>query len=291
MPSSQHHESPILVLGGTGRTGSRVVDRLVARDHSVRIGSRSADPPFEWTDPASWGPVLDGVGAAYVAFHPDLAVPGAAETIAAFVARAADAGVRRLVLLSGRGEDEAVRSERIVQDSGLEWTVLRASWFAQNFSEGFLRDAVLSGVLALPAGAVREPFIDVDDIADVAVAALIESGHAGELYELTGPRLLSFGDVAAQISAASGHPVRYESIPAAAFSAGLAEQSVPADMIELLEYLMLEVLDGRNAHLADGVARALGRSPRDFTAFARAAAAEGAWDLRRAPAEPSSVSP
>jgi uncharacterized protein YbjT (DUF2867 family) len=291
MHATPLHDAPILVLGATGRTGSRVVDRLIARDHPVRVGSRSADPPFEWADPATWGPVLDGVRAVYIAFFPDLAVPGAAETIAAFVARARDAGVRRLVLLSGRGEDEAVRSERIVQASGLEWTVLRASWFAQNFSEGLFRDAVLSGVLALPAGAVREPFIDVDDIADVAVAALTEPGHDGELYELTGPRLMSFGDVAAEIGAASGHAVRYESIPAAAFAAGLAAEGVPTDMIELLEYLMHEVLDGRNAHLADGVARALGRPPRDFTAFARAAAAAGAWDRERASAGSPGVSP
>jgi uncharacterized protein YbjT (DUF2867 family) len=217
------------------------------------------------------------VAAVYIVFHPDLAVPGAPAKIQAFVDQAVAAGVRRLVLLSGRGEAEAQRCERIVQASGVDWTILRASWFAQNFSEGAFLDMVLAGEIALPADEVGEPFVDADDIADVAVAALTEPGHADELYELTGPRLLTFAEAVAEIAAAAGREIRYVPLPREAFTAALTEQQVPPDFIELLDYLFSEVLDGRNAHLNDGVQRALGRAPRDFAAYARATAATGAW--------------
>ena len=165
-----------LVLGGTGKTGRRVAKRLRARGLPVRIGSRSAEPRFDWNDAATWASVLQGVGAVYITYQPDLAVPGAVEAVWSFTKAALEAGVRRMVLLSGRGEEEAQRAEQALQDTGAEWTIVRATWFAQNFSEGFLLDAVLAGEVALPAGDVGEPFVDVDDIADVAVAALRKPG-------------------------------------------------------------------------------------------------------------------
>lgn len=269
--------NPTLVLGGTGKTGRRIVERLQDRGVATRIASRSAVPSFDWNDPATWDAVLDGVAAAYISYSPDLAVPGATETIRAFVARAAAHGVHRLVLLSGRGEEEAQRCERIVQDSGLEWTIVRAGWFNQNFSEGEFLGMVLSGEIALPGGDIGEPFVDVDDIADVAVAALTEDGHAGEVYEVTGPRLLTFGQIADELSRAIGREIRYVPIPHAAFVDGIARAGVPADIAWLLDYLFSTVLDGRNARVGDGVRRALGRDPADFADFARRAAASGVW--------------
>jgi uncharacterized protein YbjT (DUF2867 family) len=275
--TSKNTQNMTLVLGGTGKTGRRVVERLKARGVPVRIGSRSAERPFEWQDPTTWGPVLQNVGAVYITYYPDLAVPGAADSIQAFVDQAVQSKVRRLVLLSGRGEEEAQRCERIVQNAGVEWTILRASWFSQNFSEAFMRDLVLDGVVALPAGDVREPFIDAEDIADVAVAALTEPGHAGQLYELTGPRLLTFAEAVGEIAQTTDREITYTPIPQEAFTSALTEQEVPADFVDLLGFLFNEVLDGRNAHLADGVQRALGRAPRDFTDFVRDADAAGAW--------------
>ena len=275
--TSKNTQNMTLVLGGTGKTGRRVVKRLKARGVPVRIGSRSAELPFEWQDPTTWAPVLQNVAAVYITYYPDLAVPGAADTIQAFVGQAVQSGVCRLVLLSGRGEEEAQRCERIVQDAGAEWTILRSSWFSQNFSEAFMRDLVLGGEVALPAGDVREPFIDADDIADVAVAALTEPGHAGQLYELTGPRLLTFAEVVGEIAQATGRKIAYQPISQEAFKSALTEQDVPADFVALLGYLFNEVLDGRNAHLTDGVQRALGRAPRDFTDYVRDANAAGAW--------------
>src|SRR5215211_2108173 len=171
-----------LVLGGTGKTGRRVVDRLTARGHLVRVGSRSHTPAFDWNDQSTWPAALRDIGAAYITYYPDLAIHGAAEQAGTFVALALQHGVRRLVLLSGRGEEEAQRTEELLQSSGADWTILRASWFAQNFSESFMADSVRAGELVLPAGTIGESFVHADDIADVAAAALTEDGHVGKLY-------------------------------------------------------------------------------------------------------------
>lgn len=280
-PSDRHDAipapAPILVIGSTGKTGRRVVQRLEAKGFPVRHGSRSAQPAFDWQDHTTWDAALAGVASVYVTFYPDLAVPGAPAAIEAFTKLARRAGVERLVLLSGRGEAEAQRCEQIVENSGIDWTIVRAGWFNQNFSEGPFYDLILSGRVALPAGDVREPFIDAEDIADVVVTALTEPGHAGERYELTGPRLMTLAQAVATIREAAGIEVSYVTITPEAFEAGLREQGVPADYVDLLNYLFREVLDGRNAYVTNGVERALGRSPRDFADYARNAAAKGAW--------------
>ncbi|MBA3470466.1 MAG: NAD(P)H-binding protein [Herpetosiphonaceae bacterium] len=271
-------ENTVLVLGGTGKTGRRIIQRLHERSLSVRSGSRSATPAFDWADETTWTAALQDISSVYIAFQPDLAVPGAVATIQKFVDLAVQSGVRRLVLLSGRGEAEAQSCEEIVQRSGVDWTILRASWFFQNFSENFLLDALLSPEVYLPAGEVQEPFIDADDIADVAVAALTEAGHAGQVYELTGPRMLTFADAVAEIAAASGRSIRYQQVPIAAYVAALEAEQVPSDMVWLVQYLFTTVLDGRNAYVADGVQRALGRPPGDFSAYVHTTAAAGVWN-------------
>jgi len=271
-----------LVLGGSGKTGRRVVDRLRVRGLPVRVGSRSGQPPFSWDDPSTWARALEGASSAYVSFYPDLAVPGAPEAIAAFAAQAVKQGARRLVLLSGRGEEEAQRAERMLQTSGADWTIVRCSWFMQNFSEAFFLESVLAGHVALPVSDMAEPFVDAEDIADVAVAALTETGHSGQLYELTGPRLLTFAQAVAEIARAAGRVVQFESVSMEVFTKTLAGQGVPADVVGFLEYLFGEVLDGRNAHLSDGVERALGRKARDFGEFASRTAATGVWGEHRA---------
>jgi len=267
----------ILVIGGTGKTGRRIVEKLRVRGVPSRVGSRTGDPAFDWGDVGTWAPALDGVKAAYISYAPDLAVPGALETVRAFTRQAVRAGVERLVLLSGRGEDEAQACERVIALSGVEWTVVRAAWFMQNFSEGEFLDMIMSGEITLPAGKVAEPFVDVDDIADVAVAALTEDDHDGQTYEVTGPKLMTFHDVARAIATASEREVAYTPIPHAAFVDGLKFMGMPDEMIWLMDYLFKTVLDGRNAYVADGVKRALGREAKDFTAFAKDAATAGVW--------------
>lgn len=266
-----------LVLGGTGKTGRRVAERLKERGVNPRIGSRSADLPFDWNDPSTWDAALEGVTAAYITYAPDLAIPGATDKIRAFVEKAVASRVQRLVLLSGRGEEEAQACERIIQEAGVEWTVVRASWFNQNFSEGEFLGMVMDGVIALPAADVPEPFIDVDDIADVVVAALTEEGHTYEVYEVTGPRMLTFSELAKEVSSAAGRKVQFVQIPKETFAAAIAESGAPDDIAWLLNYLFATVLDGRNAYVSDGVQRALGREPTDFADYAREIAATGVW--------------
>ena len=266
-----------LVLGGTGKTGRRVVSRLEERGLPVRIGSRTGAAPFDWEAPGSWAPALDGVGAVYITYYPDLAAPGATEAIQAFCAEAMKTSVRRLVLLSGRGEEEAQRAEQALIASGADWTIVRASWFAQNFSESFFLEPLLAGELALPAGAIGEPFIDAEDIADVVTAALMDDRHIGQLYEVTGPRLLTFAEAVQEIAKASSRTIRYRQISAKDYAAMMEQQGIPPDVAPFLLYLFTTVLDGRNAYVTDGVERALGRKPRDFETYARETAATGIW--------------
>jgi len=260
-----------LVLGGTGKTGRRVAQRLRALGRPVRIGSRAGDPPFDWTDRATWPGSLAGVRAAYLTYQPDIAFPGAADIVGDYAALAAASGVRRLVLLSGRGEDGALAGEKAVAAAGVEWAAVRSAFFMQNFTEDFLAEAVEAGEIALPAGDVPEPFVDADDIADVAVAALVGSVPTDRVYEVTGPRSLTFGQVAAEISAVSGRPVRYVPITVDEFVACAVEAGYPSEVAAGLGEVFATVLDGRNVATTGGVAEALGRPPRDFAEFAAAA--------------------
>jgi uncharacterized protein YbjT (DUF2867 family) len=206
-----------------------------------------------------------------------VAVPGSSEIVGSLAELAVGQGVERTVLLSGRGEQEAERAEQAVRAADPRATIVRSSWFNQNFSESIFLDGVLAGELALPANGVAEPFVDADDIADVAVAALTEPGHEGELYEVTGPRLLTFADAVAEIAQARRRDVRFQPVSIDDYAAALRAEGLPDDVVWLVTYLFTEVLDGRNQSLTDGVQRALGRPPKDFRDYAREAAAAGAW--------------
>ncbi|MDX5381474.1 MAG: NmrA family transcriptional regulator [Rhodobacterales bacterium] len=270
------NDQSILVIGATGKTGSRVANRLEVLGYPVRRGSRSSATPFDWEAPETWAPALRGTRAAYVTYFPDLAFPGAVEKLESLCETARDASVEHLVLLSGRGEHHARLGEEVLRNSGVDATIIRAAWFAQNFSEGYLRDPVLAGVLPMPGGDVAEPIIDIDDIADVAVAALTQEGHKGELYEVTGPRLMSFADMAAELSQATGRDIRHIPITFEDFHQNIA-QAGGTFVADVFTAIARETLDGRNAQTTDGVMRALGRPPRDFKDFAKAAARSGTW--------------
>ncbi|WP_416896383.1 MAG: NAD(P)H-binding protein [Minwuia sp.] len=268
--------NPILVIGATGKTGSRVAAKLEARGLPVRRGSRSSATPFDWEAPETWAPALTGARAAYVTYFPDLAFPGAVEKLESLAETAKDVGVEHLVLLSGRGEYHARLGEEVVRNSGVDFTIVRAAWFAQNFSEGYLRDPVLAGVLPMPGGDIAEPIIDIDDIADVAVAALTEEGHKGRLYEVTGPRLMTFAEMAEVMSESIGRRILHVPISFEDFHANVA--AAGGDFVaDVFTAIARETLDGRNAHTTDGVMQALGRPPRDFAEFARSAARADTW--------------
>jgi uncharacterized protein YbjT (DUF2867 family) len=269
-----------LVLGGTGKTGRRVAERLKARGRPTRVGSRSGEPSFDWENPDTWASALKDVESAYVSYYPDIVAPGAVAAVRSFTELAVRNGVRRLVLLSGRGEEEAQSAEQglreVGDEAGVEWTIVRCAWFMQNFDENFL-EPILSGEVALPSGDVPEPFVDADDIADVAVAALTEDGHAGEVYELTSPRLLTFEEAVGEIAKATGREIRFVSVTLEEYESMLAEADVPPEVVSALIHVFGETLDGRNAHLTDGVRRALGREAKDFSEYARDVAATGVW--------------
>lgn len=270
-------ESKILLTGGTGKTGRRVADRLTKLGKSIRIGSRNGNTPFDWEEPQTWQDILDGITSVYLTFQPDLAVPGAAETINAFVNTAIKKGVKKIVLLSGRGEPEAQKCEQIVMDSGINWTILRSSWFSQNFSENYFLEPLLYGYVALPAGKIGEPFIDADDIADAAVAALTDERHSNKLYEITGPVLLTFEEAVSEISQATGRQIIFEQISIEEYSRMLNEYNVPDYLIELICYLFGEVMDGRNEYITNGVQQILGRKPKNFSEYIQKTIKTGVW--------------
>jgi uncharacterized protein YbjT (DUF2867 family) len=267
----------IVIIGGNGKTGARVNARLQALGYSTRPVSRSTTPSFDWDNPETWRAVLKGTRAAYVTYQPDLAVPKAESAIKAFSQMAIENGLEHVVLLSGRGETGAQRAEEVLKASGISWNIVRASWFFQNFSESFMLEGILAGELVLPAGATVEPFIDADDIADVVVATLTEPGHREKVYEVTGPRALTFAQCVEEISAALGRPVKYTSIPVDQFMDALREEGVPEGLQWLLHELFTVVFDGRNSEVMPGVQEALGRPAKDFKTYVQKTVESGVW--------------
>lgn len=274
-------ENNILVLGGKGKTGRRVAERLTKMGHNVRIGSRSETPAFNWDKPEGWAAVLEGMEKVYITFQPDLAVPGALEAIEGLVKEAKRQNIKKLVLLSGKGEREAELCEQVVINSGLDHTIVRASWFNQNFSESFFLDAILAGHVALPMAQAKVPYVDADDIADVVVAALLDEKHNDKIYELTGPRFLTFEQVIGEIAGASGREIAFTPISLPAYVKMMEEHGVPSDYIWLINYLFTEVLGNEaNQVIAHGVETVLGRKPKDFSDYVRETAATGIWNQK-----------
>jgi uncharacterized protein YbjT (DUF2867 family) len=269
----------VVVTGASGRTGSRVARSAEAAGLTVRAASRAQG--FDWQDRSTWAQVLRGADAGYLVYPSDIGAPGAAEAIGAVAREAVGVGVRRLVLLSSRGQDRARDAEEALHASGADWTVVRAAWFAQNFSEGPLVEELrLSGELVFPAGEVREPFVDVRDIGDVVAAVLVSPDrYAGETVTVSGPRLLTFGEAVAEIAKATGRELTYRAVSPQRYGENLLGFGVPAQEVEALVEAFTQLLDGRNAYLSDGVRQVLGREPRDFADFAREAAAAGTWKV------------
>ena len=267
----------VLVLGSNGKTGSRIVERLRAAGNEVRLGSRSATPPFDWNDRTTWPAVLEGIGAAYVAYQPDLCVPGAVDTVRAFLDAAAQVGVRKIVLLSGRGEPEAEEAEKALQATSLDWTIIRASWFFQNFSENYFLDDIRAGRMTLPDSLAAEPFVDAEDIAEIAALALTGNRHSRQLYEVTGPEAITFAEAMGIIGRAVGREIQFQTVPMDIYRQALQDAQLPREIVDLIVYLFTTVLDGRNTPLTDGVQRALGRGPKKFSDYVGRTLASGVW--------------
>jgi uncharacterized protein YbjT (DUF2867 family) len=268
---------PVLIIGSTGKSGRRVDALLQWRGIVTRPVSRSTPLSFDWSRPDGWARALDGVAKAYVALQPDLAMEGAAAAIAELSHLARKYGLERLVLLSARRDPGAHLAEAVLQESGVPWTSVRASWFNQNFSEGFLLDCVLAGEIALPSGAIREPFVDVDDIAEVVVAALTDERHVNRRYEITGPRELTIAEAAAEISAGIGRPVRFTQISPDDFVISLRAYA-PEPAVQRMHKQFTAALDSRSTAVTQDIYETLGRPARNFSNYVRRAAASGVWN-------------
>ena len=274
-----NHPSNILVIGGTGKTGRKVVQGLKKQDQNVRVGARSNTPAFDWHDPATWPGALAGMDKVYIVYYPDLAVPGAYEAVKGLTEEAKKAGVKKAVLLSGKGEKEAERCEQAVADSGLDYTLVRASWFNQNFSESFLMDPILAGYVALPMPDAKIPFVDTGDIADVVVEALLDDAHNGKTYTVTGPRAITFEEAVREIAASTGKTIKYQPVSLDDYSAMMKSAGVPADYIWLFDYLFREVLGNpENQEISRDVEKVLGRKAKDFSEYARETAKTDVWN-------------
>ena len=272
-------QSNILVIGGTGKTGRKVVEGLNQHNQHVRVGSRSGSPAFEWSDPTTWPKALEGMDKMYIVFYPDLAVPGAYEAIQGLIEEAKKAGVKKAVLLSGKGEKEAERCEEVVATSGLDYTLVRASWFSQNFSESFLLDPILAGHVALPMPEAKIPFVDTGDIAEVVVQALIDDAHNGKTYEITGPRTLTFEETIQEIAKGSGRNIHFQTVSLEAYNSMMKAAGVPSDYIWLFDYLFREVLGNeKNQVVTHDVEKVLGRKATDFTTYVQETAKTGVWN-------------
>jgi uncharacterized protein YbjT (DUF2867 family) len=270
----------ILVLGSNGKTGRRVVERLEKiKNVEIRLGSRNEKIPFDWEKPQTWEKVLQDIDAVYITFQPDLAIPSAVDIIQNFTLLATKTGVQKIVLLSGRGEKEAQVCEEIVKTNAKNWTIVRASWFNQNFSESIFLDPVLAGIVALPRAEALEPFVDADDIADVVTASLLDEKHNGQTYELTGPRLLTFEQIVNEIANATGRNITFQALSLSEYVQMLREYQIPEDFIWLVNYLFEQVLDGRNSSITSDIEKVLGRKAKDFSAYAKETAETGIWDI------------
>jgi uncharacterized protein YbjT (DUF2867 family) len=268
-------DEPVVVLGATGRTGRRIARMLRAARVPVRAASRTGEVRFDWSDPQTWEPAVAGAARMY------LMAPDGQAIDPSFVSHAVERGVKQIVLLSSQaieamGDERLIAAEQTVRESGAEWTIVRPSWFNQNFDEGFFQPAVMAGELAVPVGDLRQAFVDAGDIAAVAAAALTEDGHAGRSYDVTGPRALSFADAVEIIGRATGRPVRFLGT-AEAYTEAMSRLGIPGEQAhrEIESFAALRELGDQQP--TDVVRRVTGRDPRDFESYAVEAAERGAW--------------
>nr|WP_297789449.1 NAD(P)H-binding protein [uncultured Allomuricauda sp.] len=268
-----------LIIGGTGKTGRKVVESLELLNQNVRVGSRSSQPAFDWNNEDTWEDALEGVDKMYITYQPDLAVPGAKQSIENLIVLAQQKNLKKVVLLSGKGEREAELCEQVVMSSGLDYTIVRASWFNQNFSESFFLEPIQQGFVALPQADVQVPYVDTGDIADVVVEALLHQEHNGQIYQLTGPTTLSFKEAVAEIAKATHRDIAFTPITIEAYVTDMKEHGVPADFVWLVEYLFTEVLGNPMvSEISNDIEKVLKRKPKSFVEYVQETKKTGVWE-------------
>lgn len=281
----------ILVTTPNGKVGSALAAQLLERGEAVRLGAHTPAKAqadfaqaqvvhFDFGDPASVRAALAGVAALYLA-APATTDP---EQVNRVVDLAVEAGVRRIVRLSAAGVEHSETGlrqiERHIEGSGVEWTMLRPSWFFQNYSTANAAAIRERGAIFEAAGDGKTAFVDTRDIAAVAVRALTESGHHGQGYTITGGRAYDRSEVASAIGAAAGRPVRYVALTDAAFRDSVAPLGWPPEYVELMSGLYAAVRAGHTAATTDVVQRVTGQAPISLEQFANDS--RDAWRSRNA---------
>ncbi|WP_372935451.1 NmrA family NAD(P)-binding protein [Mariniphaga sediminis] len=272
-------EQKILVIGGTGKTGSRVAKNLSQLGHDVKIAGRKTNPAFDWENQKTYDAALKDMDRAYIVYYPDLAVPGSRDAIRTLTDKALEAGLDKVVLLSGKGESEAEACEDIVANSGLNYTLVRASWFNQNFSEGAFLEFILNGTVALPMPEAKIPFVDADDIAEVVTKVLMDDSYNGETVTVTGPRKMTFREAVETMAAEIGKEIHYQPISIEEFKDGMKAAGLPDSYIWLFSYLFEEVLGNPdNQVVSHDVQKVLGREAMDFKDYVAKTLTTDVWN-------------
>jgi uncharacterized protein YbjT (DUF2867 family) len=266
--------SDTLVLGGTGKTGSRLAAKLAKRGLSVRTAARhGADVHFDWDDATTHRPALQGVDRLYLV-APVMRMDFA-DQMATFLDLAEAAGARHVTYLSAYGIDQAppqvaLRAVELdlIGRGGITHSILRPAWFMQDFSETFLKP--VDGVIAVPTADGSEAFIDAEDIAAVAAETLASpDAHAGAAYALTGPEAITVSEAAEIIARAIGRPVKHDDIDRELWIQGSVAADVPAEYGETLRMLTETIASGLGSRPTDTVQKVIGVPPIKFAEFAR----------------------
>jgi uncharacterized protein YbjT (DUF2867 family) len=270
----------ILVLGANGMVGRRLRPLLRAQSVDVRAASRTPAPDqigFDWYLPQTHGDALGGVDAVFLT--PPALEACAAPMIGALLSSARQAGVSRVVLISSAAvafageprDGDRRRIEALVREAGMTWTIIRPSGFMQNFSEGLLLASILqAGAIFSATGDGAAAFIDALDVARVAVASLLESGHSDAIYEVTGPDALSFGEVASIVGEAAKRKIAYHPISPEALATSLREAGVAESYSAMLLRDQLAIGRGEAAAVTSTVEKVTGAPANSFRTFAKA---------------------
>lgn len=270
-----------LILGGTGKVGHRVA-RILGRDgHDVRAVGRSTPLRFDWRESQTWAPAVRDADGVFVVG------PGSATDwsplLATFLDTASAAGVRHAVLLSSRAveflpDGNVARAEQALRAGRLPWTILRPTHFAQNFTEAMF--IPVDGHIVAPVGEGAEPFIDVEDIAEVAAHALANGAAIGETLELSGPSALTFEQAAHVLSEVTGRRLTFRDQSDADHTAALRAAGTPEDYIRWRLAMLSGIRRGDDAYLSDGVAHLLHRPATDLATWAHREATQAPWAVR-----------
>lgn len=271
--------TPILVTGATGNAGAALAQLLVDGGHSVRAAARAprglpagaAFARFDFTDPSSFEPALQGVRRVFLLRPPQLS--DVKRQFDPFLRAMVRAGVEQVCFLSLLGAERnpfvphRAIEERLVA-SGLGWTMLRCGFFMQNLTDAHRAEIRDQSEIIVPAGRGKTSFIDVRDIAAVAARTLTEDGHLGRAYPLTGAVALDYFEVASVLSQVLGRRIVYKRPSLLRFARhNLAQGGAPA-YVAVMAAIYTTTRLGMAATLTPDAARLLGRPPRSLRAFA-----------------------